>query len=205
MRERIGFAFKRWSGKLSQSHVKTRQYVLSFLLLGFSGWLLCLEFRPFQPRYQGKLLSQWVDILILPWDSYPSEQMAKEAESQHGEAEDAIRHIGKRAFPYAIKWSRARDWAWDEKVTDWFGRQKLFGVELKQLWSIHFMSAYDLHQRGAEIFRILQSEAKPEIPILVTLFSNRDPGVIGAAMDDLYKIGPDALPAVTRRLQTATS
>jgi bilin biosynthesis protein len=173
--------------------------------------VFCAIVHPLEPRYGGKRLSEWADILAMPWDEYRDEQKAREAESHHGEAENAIRHIGTRAFPYAIKWCRATDSAWKEKtqdwLPDWLGRKQLFGVELNELYQIHFhfISANDLHQRSGEIFRILALDAKPEIPVLIKLLENKDQGVAGAAADDLCNIGPDAVAPLTAALTNSNA
>jgi len=174
-----------------------RKSIIVVGLAAIGVWAFCAIVHPLEPRYGGKRLSQWADILALFWDEYPDEQMAGEAQSRHNEAENAIRHIGPRALPYAIKWCRATNDASQEAPHDWFHGKKLFGVELEELYPelrpSHVISANDLHERSGAIFRILGPGAKSEIPILIDLLGDKDGGVASTAAGDLYDIGSDAV------------
>jgi hypothetical protein len=188
----------------------TRKCLFSVLLVGISIWLLCIEFHPFEPQYQGKSLSHWADILDMPLYGYDDEQMHEKAVSRHAEAENAVRHIGTRALPYAVKWCRATDFVWKAKSKDWLqdwlhdrlGKMKLFGVELNELYPMHFhlISACDLHERSRAIFGILGPDAKSEIPILIELLGDKDVGVASTAAEDLYEMRADAIAPLTSAL-----
>jgi hypothetical protein len=158
-------------------------------------------FDPFEPRYQGKRLSQWADILALPYDAYPNEEMAKEAQSHQPEAEKAIRCIGIRALPYAIKWSQAKGAVRRGTPHDWLDEIRLFGVEVRDIFPFpHQISAEDLHERSWLIFRLLGTNGKSEIPILIDLLGDKDAGVGDAAAGDLCEIGPDVVGPLTAAL-----
>jgi HEAT repeat protein len=166
-------------------------------LVAIAIWVFCSIVHPLEPRYSGKRLSDWADILALSWDEYPNEKTAKTAQTYHDDAESAIHHLGTRALPYAIKWCRATNNASTENSPDWFRGKKLFGVELEEIYPglhpSHVISATDLHNRSEEIFRILGPGAKSEIPTLINLLGDKNAGVASAAAGDLYDVGSDAV------------
>ncbi|MGH7993417.1 MAG: hypothetical protein ACREDQ_07870, partial [Limisphaerales bacterium] len=114
----------------------TRKCVFIALLVGIVVWLLFAIFRPLEPRYGGKQLSQWAAVFLS--DSEVTSQ-------EYEQATNAIQHIGTNALPYALRCCRAR----------------LFRIDLHQ--SSGFVSAEDLHQQSMGIFSLLGPAAKPAI------------------------------------------
>jgi hypothetical protein len=169
------------------------------ILLGILLWLICVLFHPFEPRYQGRRLSAWADILAQPlYDEEPNAQVAQELRANADQAADAIRHVGKRALPYALKWSYAKDSAFKEKFNEWAGTIHLFGAQITELYEIHFHSADELNYRSVQVFKALGPAAAPAIPALIKMLQDKEVAVIAAS--DLYYIGPDVIPPLIEAL-----
>ena len=142
---------------------KSRRYVLFVFLAGIFVWLLFVFFRPFEPRYGGKRLSQWAAI----FSEWPPQEFQQ--------ATNAILHIGTNALPYAVQCCQAR----------------LLGIDLDQ--PSGFITADRLHQQSIGIFSLLGPAAKPAIPALVKALHSRNTGVANTAAEDLSAIGPAAI------------
>lgn len=174
----------------------TRKYVFFILMAGILGWLIVAIFHPFEPRYQGKRLSAWAKD-ILNWEVREDMDAQKlgEAEAKRDEALEAIRHIGTKALPLALKYCRAEDSRLKEKLINWMNEQEVFEVRP--------LRDSDYQQTGVKIFEALGTVAKPAIPSLIKLLQKKDQGVFGAACNALYTIGPDAIPPLITALTNA--
>ena len=167
-----------------------------FILLGILPLLVNAVWHPFEPRCQGKRLSAWAKD-ILNWELWEDSdaQQWREAQVKRDEAFEAIRHIGTKALPLALKYCRAKDSALKEKLKDWANRQKVFEV--------HLLDDTDYQRMGVKIFEALGPVAKPAIPSLIKLFQEKDEGVFGAAGAALHAIGPAVVPPLIAALTNA--
>jgi len=156
----------------------------SFLLGGILVGLLCVIFHPLEPRYQGKRLSAWVEDLM------PDSQWEGVTKENQQEAAEALRHIGIRALPLALKACRARDSVLKEKLMDWSEAWN----ENHDCFHIHLRGAGDAHAQSHEMFRVLGSIGQPAIPSLIQFLGDKDDDVALAASGDLLCIGPAAIP-----------
>lgn len=156
-----------------------------FLLLAVLLWLLCVIFRPFEPRYQGKRLSLWMNDLS-NW----------EGPDEYKQATNAVRHIGIRVLPYALELCRTKVSGETRKgrFEEWLNKRKLIGVEIGELYQMHPAGEVNPHWESQELFRILGPSGKPAIPSLIKLLCDNDRDVAETAACDLAYIGPDAIP-----------
>lgn len=162
-----------------------------WLLLGILLWLVCLIFHPLEPRYQGTRLSEWAKILTFyEWEC--SNEDEQKLFNRHGEAVAAIRQIGTKALPYALKWSRAHDSKLADKFKDWANGQKLF--------QIHIPWAADYQRRAIGIFEALGAAGQPAIPALIELFQGKDQNAFAVAANALNSIGPATIPPLIAAL-----
>ena len=164
--------------------VTNRKYIVFVILAGIVGWLFCAIFHPFEPRYQGKTLSAWTTILCDD-NGFDPESKTPQIDQQ-AIAADAIRHIGTRALPYAIRLCREEDSGIKKKLLKWADADE-------KLWGFQLVSAEEDRFRSWQIFQALGAEAKPAIPKLVRLLGDDDYHVAGTASSDLTFIGPDAI------------
>ena len=72
-----------------------RRLILGILALGFLAALIFVFTRPREPSYQGRSLSQWMDIYHQ--ESEPTDFTAEEART-------AMRHIGTNGIPLLVAW-----------------------------------------------------------------------------------------------------
>ena len=151
--------------------------------------------RPFEPRFQGKRLSAWAEDLyvsgtLLDNGGIPSWQERNEVVQKHQKATEAIRHIGAKALPYALKLCQARDSALKTRIEDWLDAQNLVDFE--------FTSAVDKRLEGVYVFSALGPVAKPAIPFLILLLNDLSSGSTAALA--LYGIGPDSVDPLIEAL-----
>ncbi len=143
---------------------------------------------PGEPRYQGKLLSEWLKQYQSISETTPpitSNEMDRRLAMQkrlamQNQAEEAVRHIGVKALPTLLKWAN---------TTNAIGREEpsVFG--------------YTLGRIG---FLVLGPIAKSAVPTLTEILTNEDFNLRGDALLDLGEIGTnaaDALPAVIEHLK----
>ena len=167
-----------------------------FILLGILLLLVNAIWHPFEQRYQGKRLSAWAkDILNCEFGEASGAQHWDEVQAKRAEAVEAIRHIGTKALPLALKYCRAKDSALKKKLKDRANGQKVF--------EIHLLHDTDYQQMGVEIFEALGPVARPAIPSLIKLFQEKDEGVSSAAEMALNAVGPDAIPPLIAALTNA--
>jgi HEAT repeat protein len=156
--------------------------------IGFVGLLVVVAAallwagRSREPSYQGKRLSQWMDVLV-PSDDAPDD-------ASHKQATEAIRHIGTNALPFLLAELQYKESPFD-KALDWLNEKRSFR-ELRG-------KAKDEHAgRAVAGFRALGPAAKPAIPALAVMLD--DPAVWGYEANALAAIGPDSLPTFTNSL-----
>ena len=170
--------------------------------------------RPREPSYQGKSLSEWVDLLYTP---------------NHTQAMNSIAAIGPKAIPFLFEEARR----WDSTVqgvyrTIWpklpaILRQRLPALkpvdlnfpgkignalmavgkqELPRL--IAALENRNPRVRHVAILAIQYMDAKPDaaVPVLCKLLSDPDDWVRGSALQLLGFMGPKAKPAVPALMAT---
>ncbi len=139
------------------------------LLLGLCGLiavvgvcLLCL--RDKEPSYNGRTLSEWLDIA----ESY-------KPPAQRAQARHAVRVIGTNAFPQLLKWATTHSIVEDvlRKYPTIPGARKIVN------------SAERSRERADVGFGILWKEALPTVQMLLT---NSDPELRNAATNAIHVI-----------------
>src|SRR5204863_8011932 len=89
-----------------------------------------------EPAYKGRPLSQW----LIEFDSSSSEKRA--------EANEAVRHMGKRAVPFLVERLLPGTPLWKIKLTQLLQRQSIIRFRLPPLTE----SAMDAARRHARVF-----------------------------------------------------
>jgi hypothetical protein len=175
---------------------KKRLVLVATLFVGVSGFLGWLLLRPHEPVYQGKTLTAWLD-------QYGSNQWIFRNPDSHPpkgdpEAESAIRHIGANLIPVYLNMISTRSSSFK---TNLLGR-------IPNSWRVrlHFPSVLEYEQklavrrnRGAFGLVALGVDAKPAVPALIVLLTDRNSDVrlcSIAALLHLSSIARDAVPAL---------
>jgi hypothetical protein len=161
-----------------------------FIFVGILIWLLCAFYHPFEPRYQGKRLSVWVAALS------PDSQWEGETKEDRQVATEAVRHIGVRALPPALKACRAHDSVLKEKLMDW---SETWNAN-HEYFQIHFSAEEDAHAKSYAVFKALGSAGEPAIPSLVKLLGDKDESVAKTAAGNLLCTGSNAIPFLIEAL-----
>jgi len=142
--------------------------------------------REREPVYQGKKLSEWL----------------KEYETTHplgnrddAAADEAVRHMGRNALPWLVRWVEYKPAAWKERVGKVAGR-------IPGLGSDRLLEDEILPVLALDGFAALGSEAQPAIPELVRFVT--DPhrrADQGLPMMALIYTGQEGLAQVTNFLR----
>ena len=115
-----------------------------------------------------------------------------ETQLRNRRGEAAIRQIGAKALPPALAWCAAVDsQPWQQFDSCWSGE------------ALHFLQirpADEKHLEAIAIYEALGRTAKPAIPSLIEMLRGNDPFIYDPAMQGLYAIGPDAVPALIQEL-----
>jgi hypothetical protein len=171
------------------------RYLWLFISLGILLGLLCVFLHPFEPRYQGKRLSAWVEDLppdMSGMDEPPADALPKVPDTVIA----AFQYFGVQAIPAALKLCGADDLPLKEKLIDWcedWNRKH-------EKYQIHIANEETAHLRSREIFNILGSTGTPAIPALIKLFQSHNPAVGGTACANLFYIGTNAVPPLSAAL-----
>lgn len=176
----------------------SRQFIRHSSILIFAGIILFLAnavWHPWEPRYQGKRLSAWVDDLPVIDDGWWIGQIEQEMQPTNRQAAEAIRQIGAKALPLALSYCAAHDSSLMEKLKDWINQQKTLDFNL---WS-----DYDYQLRGIAIFQVLGSTGKPAIPILLQRLASKDAKTVNIATIALFYISPESVPPLIAALTSA--
>src|SRR6185503_6855480 len=110
--------------------MKNKRYTLyAFLAVVVLGGLCWVVLRgptkPPEPVYQGKRLSEWLDVLgALPHSN--AERASREA------AATALRQMGTNAIPSLLWMARARDSELRRRFIDLAGKQKLVKIKMQE-------------------------------------------------------------------------
>jgi len=156
------------------------------------GLLWCGITREREPRYDGRSLSEWLDLY--------SFSMRKSVPSQ--EAADAVRHIGTNALPSLVTWvQEAQD------MPPW--REHLF--HLASHWNlgeplVESLASPQLRvTRAVWGFYILGEDARGAVPDLARVASERKSPSSEFAFVALSYLGKDALPPLLSMITNTTS
>lgn len=170
-----------------------------FILLGCSAILIAVVIsrssaRRSEPVYQGKTLSEWLDVYALagservPWE-------------QRAHAIDAIRAMGTNALTNLLAWIRYEPADWQNQLEsviqpDGFTRYlQPLTYNNRQMW--RGVAA----QRG---FEILGPIASPAIPELTAVINDTNAHFSAPlALSALAHLGEDAIPPIMRVLTNA--
>lgn len=138
---------------------KRAAIVLCVLVLACAGTVAALRYwdHRHEPKYQGKMLAQWLKGPFPPFDV----EKAKES-AQWLEAADAVRHMGTNAIPPLLKMVQAKDSTGKARATSWWYNVFHAGPPWTQ--------ARDLHQTARLGFSAMDpQDAQAAIPTLTTL------------------------------------
>lgn len=103
-------------------------------------------------------------------------------------AERALRALGTNALPILVKMAGTR-MSLFRKIVGSMARESNMDF-------LHLPPQEGKHEMAAWGMRLLGREARPAVPALIRLLSDRDPEVQGAAAECLAGIGPEAAEAV---------
>lgn len=173
--------------------IPCRGWIAGLIITGFALFLIA-GVNQQVPSYQGKSLLQWMEELRSVrsnFDSSPERAARQEA------AEAAIRAISTNALVFA--WA---DVSAEPAPQEPPQRQPSINAPSRNTTPL---KVEDRWMRGAVTLEVLGPLAKPLLPNLITLASNRmGYAATGYAERALLAVGPDALPALTNLLATST-
>jgi hypothetical protein len=173
---------------------KRRRILLPIFVIAVVGGIAWFASEPSDPVYQGRRLSEWVD------DNYQSHlAVARPGLSKGAQerAENAIRHIGTNAIPTLLKMIRYTDSPLKKKIMALADKQRLITV------NIHPEDYY--HDSAYTAFMALGPVAKPAVPNLVALLTDKHSSVQTNAADLLVLIDPEAAARLGLKLSPGTS
>lgn len=134
--------------------------------------------RTNEPKYNGKTLTQWLEI-----------SASRRYDKRWPQAEDAVRHIGTNALPWLVKWAHNERPDWQVKTA----QSKVWRVLPRQLYLVVYNREFQTTW-AMEGFRILaptSPHVSAELERLMDGFPKR-PAV--RAWVTVHKLGPAGLP-----------
>jgi HEAT repeats len=173
-----------------------RRWFFFALLAGIIAWLVCVIFHPFEPRYQGKRLTDWAEE-VYPTDVYSSQSLPTGLRAQSARAVAVIQQIGTNALPLALSLCRTKD-SWLKRKLEECTKYNSGGV-------VRYIitTEWQKHEEGANIIWALGSAAKPAIPALIQLLQSQDRDIAMRAVDALPGAGTNAIPPLIELLDSA--
>jgi len=152
--------------------------------LGAVVWLILLR----EPVYNGRKLSQWLEMYVAP-------QQSVELDSQ---ADQAVRHIGAKAIPTLLRMAGAQD----SRLT----LNCLALLRKQDVVEIRYHGAIRRNVMAEEGFRALGADASQAVPGLIAICLRASPAKSwGPAITSLGNIGPPAADAVPLLVSAATN
>jgi hypothetical protein len=143
------------------------------------------------PRYEGKALSEWLQVA---YEVHPKS-------SQRAKAEEAIRAIGTNALPLLLKWTEAKDNRFRENFES-FPKRTIGSERAGRLSDFLFGRQAFTKQKLAEIgFEILGEQAAPATECLTQMAKNNK----YEAVFMLARIGKSGAPTVLHLLGDVTN
>lgn len=173
------------------------KYIFFIFLTGALLWLIFGFYRPFEPHYHFKPITLWVADASATDEDGSRDSIETQRKNKRGK--EAIRQIGAKALPFALKLCRA---------TDSEFKLKMKVVEKSEELSewlhidVHIPSAEEKHWESIIIYSALGDTAKPAIPSLIIILEN-DSLSADAAAQSLYYIGPNSVPPLIEALTNA--
>jgi len=170
--------------------------VVALALLGGFAWVVL---RPHEPVFEGKPLSVALNEANRNWwwldTSYYSGNHPPEFKNAMMRAERALRALGTNALPVLVKMAGTRI----------SGFRKVVGEIATDPTAdfLHLPLQEGKHAVAVWGMRLFGKEARPAVPALIQLLSDKDPEVRGTAAECLAGIGPEAaeaVPALVRML-----
>lgn len=175
--------------------IKTlRKFAWLIFLAVIAAVIIWLVTDPLEPRYHGKRLSAWADLLLDPprLDPYDDDSW-RYAALQSDRATKAIQAIGDKAIPYGLKWCRARNTPLRKAL-------RSLADDDDKIVGFRMVSIGRAHGRSWKVFQALGPAGKSAIPQLVQLLGNTDRGIATTAISDLANIGTNAIPPILAAL-----
>jgi hypothetical protein len=160
---------------------RRRRIVWMTLACGLVTLAAILALRDREPRYEGRSLSEWIDLAGGVDPTIPEPAVA-----------DAIRHIGTNALPWLVRWLRYEEPAWKRKGREMTGNWPR-PLRLGFLWE-SAVSDEVSHAKAVVGFKILGPAAGPAVPELAGLIRSENSSVAMGAMYSLGSIGQESLP-----------
>jgi HEAT repeat protein len=157
-------------------------------LLGGFAWVVL---RPHEPAFEGKPLSVVLNEANRNGGLAQGQSTGvypPGSELPRLRAERALRALGTNALPILLKMAGTRMSGFRQVVGAMAGDSKMDFLHLPPQEGKHEIAAWGM--------RLLGKEARPAVPALIRLLSDRDPEVQSAAADCLAGIGPEAAEAV---------
>jgi hypothetical protein len=154
--------------------------LLAAVVIGFGVFL----WPDAEPRYEGKLLTQWV--LATP--------------GRGRGAEDALQHIGTNALPYLVKWIQYETPAWKIKLRKVCNH---LPAKLKPR-TLYSDSKLDRANSCASAFAVLGHQSAPVVPDLCRLLdrpnTNPPPALFHRSRQTFLVLGTNVFPEVLQLL-----
>jgi hypothetical protein len=153
------------------------------VLAGLVGWVLLRPGgEPDEPRYEGRTLTWWLGEYTNPFRRVHSVQQLRsfDFESVYRETSRAVKAMGTNAIPVLLRYLQAKD---SKYKSGWL----MVAGGLRRGNSYTASEKNHMAQAG---FMILQKDAAPAVPGLITLTQHKDPDVRFRALQCLLFIIP---------------
>jgi hypothetical protein len=134
--------------------------------------------RDNEPKYNGKTLSQWLEI-----------SRSRRYDNRWPQAEDAVRHIGTNALPWLTKWMSYDRPNWQDQTAQW----KVWRFLPQQLYRLLYNQEYEA-MFAEEGFRILAPTSPPVSSELERLMDGLPERPAMRALVTVLNLGPAGLP-----------
>jgi hypothetical protein len=145
-----------------------------------------------EPRYQGRTMTQWLQI---NHDVMYGVLSGPETSRLRFKAGGAINAIGTNGIPVLLNLLRAKDSPFKVRMRVLFFHQRFIKVG--------YPSDQDKHNLAKEGFGLLDQKARPAIPDLARLCDDPDEGVRFIALNVLLNLQPDKqvlVPVLLKRI-----
>ncbi len=132
-----------------------------------------------EPKYNGKKLSDWLEICRQ--HAWPDSDVSS--------AEDAVRSIGTNALPLLVKWMNYDEPAWQDKLF-----QSRYYRYVPKFVTYYMVKPIQQHRHAQIGFQILGPTAGPAAPDLARILDNYPKMSWAQALVALRGLGADAFP-----------
>lgn len=146
------------------------------------------------PEVQGKRLAAWAHELNFSDEMDVQIPVSAEIQARHDAAVKAIRELGDKALPFALKCCAVQESTLELKLLGWFGE---FRSE------IHRTPVQDQWQKGLDIFRVLGTNASPAIPDLIGFLMQPESAAANNASSAFRYVGTASIPPLLVALTNA--